>query len=92
VPGTYTGLPCCGNIVIVYTQGMQSLKTWMDTHNVNQTQLAQELEVEQPTVWGWLNGKTFPRTKTLVRLSQYTGISIDELIRGTRRRESRKPN
>lgn len=84
------GLPCCAFIGIDYTRAMQSLKTWMSEHGVNQTKLAEVLDVEQPTVWGWLNGKAYPRTETLVKLSAHTGLTIDELLVGVPRKKDRR--
>ena len=60
---------------------MRRLKQFLADSKMNQTQLAELMGVSQPTVWEWLNGDSTPTTKRLIKLSQITGISIDDLLK-----------
>lgn len=42
--------------------------------------------VKQPSVWEWLQGHSLPSAKNLKRLSAVTGLSIDSLLKQTKKR------
>ena len=50
----------------------------------NQEQLADELHVHRTTVVKWEQGKSLPLNDTLVLLSEYFNVSVDELLAGER--------
>lgn len=52
---------------------------------LTQDALAKELDVSQPTVSDWLNGKTKPTVERLLEISEKTGRSVDVLLKGSRR-------
>ncbi len=52
---------------------------------LNQEQLADELLVHRTTVVKWEQGKALPLNDTLVMLSKYFNVSVDELLAGERR-------
>ncbi|HEY3658241.1 MAG TPA: helix-turn-helix transcriptional regulator [Steroidobacteraceae bacterium] len=60
---------------------MLRLKQFLLDSKMKQTQLAELMGVSQPTVWEWLNGDSAPSAKSLIKLSQITGISIDDLLK-----------
>lgn len=64
---------------------MIRLQRYMSETGISQAELARRVGVKQPTVWGWINGRSAPSAKTLVVLSRQTGISIDELLRDSAR-------
>jgi transcriptional regulator with XRE-family HTH domain len=57
------------------------LQNWMTENEVTQPELARRMDVSQPTISDWLNGKTFPSTKNLIRLAEITEVSLDELVK-----------
>lgn len=61
---------------------MEGLRSYMLEHGITQTELAKRLGLEQPTVSDWINGHTHPRVETLLKLSEMTGLSVDELLKG----------
>ena len=52
----------------------------MEANEISQAELARRVNVSQPTVWEWLNGKSAPRASKLLELSRETGLSVDELL------------
>jgi transcriptional regulator with XRE-family HTH domain len=59
---------------------MKSLRKHMKKARLSQSELARRVEVSQPTIWAWLNGRKSPTVDNLVRLSNVTGLSVDELL------------
>ncbi len=51
---------------------------------LNQEQLAEELLVHRTTIVKWEQGKSLPINDTLVMLSKYFNVSVDELLAGER--------
>ena len=52
--------------------------------NLTQEQLADELHVHRTTVVKWESGSSLPLNDTLVMLSKYFNVSVDELLAGER--------
>ncbi len=52
-----------------------------------QTALADELHVSPEEVSQWLKGESFPRTSTLVKLSQFLGVRSNWLMTGSGKRQ-----
>ncbi len=50
--------------------------------HMTQEQVAEELNVSRQTVSNWENGKTFPDTANIIRLSEMYHVSTDFLLRG----------
>ena len=46
----------------------------------SQQAFADAFGVPQSTVGGWESGKRYPRRTTLIRLAQFSDVSIDELL------------
>jgi transcriptional regulator with XRE-family HTH domain len=55
----------------------------MAEQGLTQAQLASRLGVSQPTVSDWLNGIIKPTAKRLLKISKKTGLSVDELLKGS---------
>lgn len=49
--------------------------------NINKYEIAQKLGVSHQAVYKWFNGKSFPSTKNLIKLSKILGVSIEEVIK-----------
>ena len=52
----------------------------MDTEHINQSALAEKLDVDQSTISLWLNGKTEPSITSLWLLADYFDVTVDYLI------------
>jgi transcriptional regulator with XRE-family HTH domain len=59
---------------------MERLKRWLSDTSTSQTALSETLKVSQPTVSAWISGEFSPSIKNLHKLSDVTGLSIDELL------------
>ena len=60
------------------------IKSLRKEKGFNQEQLADELHVHRTTVVKWEQGKSLPLNDTLVLLSEYFNVSVDELLAGER--------
>jgi transcriptional regulator with XRE-family HTH domain len=59
---------------------MKRLKQYLDDHELTQLQFAERMKVTQPTVWAWVNDARCPNRDMLKKLSNVTGLTIDELL------------
>ena len=51
--------------------------------NISQENLAEALKVSRQTIGKWENGTTYPETECLLHISDFFGVSIDTLLKGT---------
>lgn len=58
--------------------------------NISQESLAEEFGVSRQTIGKWENGTTYPETELLIQISNFFGVSIDTLLKGTIAEESIK--
>lgn len=57
------------------------IKQWLDLHNMTPKELAKAADIPYYTLYCFLTGKTHnPQQKTLIKLTRYTGIPIQELL------------
>lgn len=56
------------------------LKTLRTSHNLNQVQLANELNVSKQTVSNWENNNILPSIEMLVKISHFFSVSTDFLL------------
>lgn len=56
------------------------LKTLRTSHNLNQVQLANELNVSKQTVSNWENNNILPSIEMLVKISNFFSVSTDFLL------------
>jgi transcriptional regulator with XRE-family HTH domain len=59
---------------------MEALERYLKDHSVSQAEFARQVNVSQPTVSDWINGKISPSTKKLRAIAAHTGISLDALL------------
>lgn len=59
---------------------MERLRRWLDDEERTQLWLADQVGVSEGAVSQWVTGRVTPKTKTLERISQVTGLSMNELI------------
>lgn len=48
--------------------------------NITQRKLAEDLQIPPTTLNNYVNGKTEPNIKTLIKLADYFHVTIDELV------------
>ena len=73
--------------VIIFSQGvMRVLADQIKKHRraagLTQSQFAEEFHVATGTIGMWETGKREPNSRTLVKLAQFFGISVDDLLSG----------
>ena len=51
--------------------------------NISQENLAEVLKVSRQTIGKWENGTTYPETECLIQISDFFGVNIDTLLKGT---------
>ena len=57
------------------------IKQWLDSHGMTPKELAKAADIPYYTLYCFLTGKTLkPQYKTLIKLTNYTGISIPHLL------------
>jgi transcriptional regulator with XRE-family HTH domain len=60
----------------------KQLKSYRKKFNLSQEDLADIIHVSRPTISNWENGKSYPDLQSLLLLSDYFKISLDELVKG----------
>lgn len=63
-----------------FSENLQKLRK---EKNISQEKLAEELNVSRQTVGKWENGVSCPEAECLVEISDFFGVSIDTLLKGT---------
>lgn len=61
----------------------ENLQKLRKEKNISQENLAEELKVSRQTIGKWENGTTYPETECLIQISDFFGVSIDTLLKGT---------
>lgn len=61
----------------------ENLQILRKGRNISQEKLAEELNVSRQTVGKWENGVSCPEAECLVEISEFFGVSIDTLLKGT---------
>lgn len=56
------------------------IKTLRLSHNLNQVQLANELNVSKQTVSNWENNNILPSIEMLIKISQFFSVSTDYIL------------
>lgn len=59
----------------------EKLKKCRVNSNLTQAQVAELLNVSRKTISGWENGRSYPDTNSLVKMSDIYKISVDDLVR-----------
>lgn len=68
---------------------MIRIKQLREEKNIEQKQLARDLQVSQPTISDWETGRKKPSSKSVEMLADYFGVSLDYLLE---RSENRRPD
>ncbi len=56
------------------------IKKLRQSHNLNQVQLANSLNVSKQTISNWENNNILPSIEMLVRIAEYFSVSTDYLL------------
>lgn len=64
---------------------MEQLRKYLEKRGLSQAEFGRRFGVSQPTVSDWLSGAIVPSPDNLVAISEETGISIDELLKGRKK-------
>lgn len=60
----------------------EQIRTHRSKNNISQEQLAEILFVSRQTISNWENKRTYPDLRSLLMMSDYFKISLDELVKG----------
>ncbi len=60
----------------------KQLKNYRKEFNISQEELSEIIHVSRQTISNWENGKSYPDLQSLLLLSEYFKISLDELVKG----------
>lgn len=58
------------------------LRNYRKKLNISQEELAEVVHVSRQTISNWENNKSYPDLQSLVLISEYFKISLDELVKG----------
>lgn len=58
----------------------KKIMTMRNEKNISQEQLAEKLNVTRQTISNWENGKFYPDIDSLVNLSKFFNVSLDDLL------------
>ncbi len=61
----------------------ENLQTLRKRKNISQENLAEALQVSRQTIGKWENGVSYPETECLIQISEFFGVSIDTLLKGS---------
>lgn len=59
-----------------------AIKTYRNNLNLTQDELAEKIRVSRQTISSWENSKSLPDVTSLILLSDFYQVSLDELIKG----------
>ena len=59
---------------------MNNIRSLRKEKHISQTRLSTELEVSQETISAYENGKHYPSAKSLIKLRDLVGVSIDYIL------------
>ena len=60
----------------------KQLKNYRKEFNISQETLAEVIHVSRQTISNWENDKSYPDIQSLIMLSEYFKVSLDELVKG----------
>lgn len=60
----------------------KQLKNYRKEFNLSQETLAEVIHVSRQTISNWENDKSYPDIQSLILLSEYFKVSLDELVKG----------
>lgn len=70
----------------------EQIRAYRSSLGLSQEELAEAVYVTRQTVSNWETGKSYPDIQSLLRLSAFFGVSLDQLIKGDAERMKEKIN
>ncbi len=64
----------------IYEKIGEGLKEFRRFHNITQTALSKATQISQSTISAWERGSNIPNIADCVKLADFYGITLDELI------------
>ncbi|MBQ8284657.1 MAG: helix-turn-helix transcriptional regulator [Clostridia bacterium] len=58
----------------------EELRTIRRVHNITQTELSKATQIPQSTISAWEQGVNIPNVADCMRLADFYGITVDELL------------
>ena len=58
-----------------------NLRSLMDKRNLTRYRLSQDLEISPQTACNWADGKNLPDTQSILKLSEYFGVTVEQLMK-----------
>lgn len=62
----------------------EKLRKAREAHGLTQSQVSEQLRVSRQTISNWETGKSLPDIVSVIRVSEFYQISLDELMKGDR--------
>ncbi|MBE5037310.1 helix-turn-helix transcriptional regulator [Subdoligranulum sp. DSM 109015] len=53
----------------------------MEKRNLTRYRLSQDLEISPQTACNWADGKNLPDTQSILKLSEYFGVTVEQLMK-----------
>ena len=63
------------------------LEDYMDERGVTREELGKAIGVPYSTIASWMQGRSYPRAKTIEKLAEYFGVSVPEIV-GEKRKDT----
>ncbi len=70
----------------------KNIKRYRNERKMTQDQLAEKMNVTRQAVSNWENSKTQPDIDTITLLAEVLGVSVEEIIYGTRKENNKVNN
>ncbi len=70
----------------------QRIANLRNARKISQAELAEALEVSRQAVSKWENGTSTPELEKVIKLAQYFGLTLDELVNGTDEENTQQPD
>lgn len=55
-----------------------------DAKGINDANVSDATGIPRSTFTDWKNGRSTPKTEKLIKIADFFGVSLDELVRGSR--------
>jgi len=68
----------------------ENIRKQIKKKNITQKQLANDVGMTEVIVSWWVNGKAHPTMKAAVKLAEYFGCGVDDLLKGDKQWKSGK--
>lgn len=60
---------------------VENLRSFMSERDITRYRLAKEIGVSTQTACNWADGKSIPDTQSILKLSEYFGVTVEQLMK-----------